>query len=286
MMRGRVGEREIREKSLGIEWYSRGFWLLVIAGLLIAFNLCLVEYSSVYLLFWFVALSITWKQRNKLDFNSDLFSTAIALSLITYLLFRGVVVNNDTDVITRMYPLLSVLGIYLLASKASKLGQYKRELIIVSLTAIPWEHIFSLLSPVDKISILDAKVSRLMLWYVGFDVSQTENLVILPTGAIQIAGACSSFNLLGLLWQSCLVMCLYFVLKRSQKVWLWICSTAIALVVNGMRLCLMALLVANDRQSAFDYWHGSAGAEIFTTVAILLLAVVYWYAFSNKQEAT
>ncbi|WP_229642762.1 archaeosortase/exosortase family protein [Waterburya agarophytonicola] len=206
------------------------------------------------------------------------------MGLISYLLFRGIVSNNGLDLITRMYPIFSVIGIYLAASKASKIGQYWREIFIVSLTGIPWEHISSVVFPVAKVSILDAKISRLMLWYVGFDVSQRDNLVILPKGAIQIAGPCSSFDLLGLMWQSCLVICLYFTLKKNQQVLLWICSTLIALGVNGVRLCLMALLVANNRTAAFDYWHGSAGAEIFTTAAILILALVYFQAIARKRQ--
>ncbi|MCC0179387.1 hypothetical protein I4641_20715, partial [Waterburya agarophytonicola K14] len=50
------------------------FWLSTIAGLLIAFNLCLVGYSSIYLLFWCAALSIAWRRRNQLKFESDLVS--------------------------------------------------------------------------------------------------------------------------------------------------------------------------------------------------------------------
>lgn len=260
------------------------FWLLTITGLLIAFNLYFVGYSSIYLSFWGAALSITWHRRNKLQMISDLASTTIGLALISWLLFRGIISSNELDLIARMYPIFSVIGIYLAASKASRIGQYWREISIVSLTGIPWEHISSVVLPVAKISILDAKISRLMLWYVGFDVFQRDNLVILPKGAIQIAGACSSFDLLGLMWQSCLVICLYFTLKKNQQLFLWICSTLIALGVNGVRLCLMAILVANNRTSAFKYWHGSAGAEIFTTVAILILALVYWLSIARKQE--
>ena len=270
--------------ELRLSFDDHRFWLLTIAGLLIAFNLCVTEYNSVYLLFWCTAIAITWRNRNKLDFDSGFYSTAIGLLVISWLLFRGVVTNHQLDLIARMYPIFSVIGIYLLASKVSKIGQYWREISIVSLSGIPTEHIASVLFPVAQVSILDAKISRLMLWYVGFDVAQKDNLVILPTGAIKIAGACSTFDLLGLLWQSCLVICLYFTLKRNQQLLLFVLSSIIAFGVNGIRLCLMALLVANKNTEAFDYWHGSAGAEIFTTAAILILAAVYWQAIARHQK--
>ena len=260
------------------------FWLLLITGLLIAFNICLVEYNSVYLLFWLAALSITWRKRKELNFESDIVSTTIGLILIIWLLFRGVIAGSNTDVILRMYPLFSIAGICLVSTKASKIMQYWREILIVSFTGIPGEHIVTFLSIAERISILDAKISRLILWYVGFDVAQKENLVILPTGSIKIAGACSSLNLLILLLQFCFVICLCLAIKRNQKILLLLCSTVIGLGVNCLRLCLMALLIAYDQQEAFDYWHGSAGAEIFTTIAILLLALVYWLLIENKTK--
>ncbi|MEM9272910.1 MAG: cyanoexosortase A [Cyanobacteria bacterium P01_F01_bin.143] len=260
------------------------FWLLSIAGLLIAFNWCLVEYNSVYLIYWLAAFFVTWQRRNDLNFDSDIFSTIIGLILIIWLLFRGVITDSHSDVISRMYPLLSAIGIFFISTKTQRIIQYWREILIVGLTGIPWEHLFAMLSVTTRMSILDARIARILLWYVGFDVYQQDNLVILPTGSIQIAGACSSFNLLGLLWQSCLVVCLCFALKKNQKIFLWLWATVIALGVNSIRLCLMALLIANDHQEAFHYWHGSAGAEIFTTIAILLLALVYWLLVENKTK--
>ena len=265
------------EIQSNIRFSDHRFWLLIIAGLLIAFNCYLVEYNSFYLLCWCVALAMIWHRRNYINFESNIFSTIVGLVLIIWLLFRGVTADSHSDVIARMYPLVSVIGIFLLSTKASKIVQYWREILIVSFTGIPSEHIFSFLRLAPIISIMDAKISRLLLWYVGFDVYQKDNLVILPTGSIKIGGACSSLDLLVLLWQCCLVICLCFAIKRNQKILLWLWSTLIALGVNGIRLCLMALLIANDRQEAFHYWHGSAGAEIFTTIAILLLALVYWF---------
>ncbi len=60
-----------------------------------------------------------------------------------------------------MYPIFSVIEIYLLASKVSKIGQYWREILIVSLSGILWEHIASVLF-LAQVLILDAKISRLM----------------------------------------------------------------------------------------------------------------------------
>ena len=262
--------------SYKTESQNPNFWLLTIAGLLIALNWHFVKYDSVYLIFWIAALSITWRNRNNRSFKSDFLSSTIGLSLISWVLLRCILSNNNVDLLARTYPLVSLIGICLIASKIIKINQYWREIIIVSLTSIPFEHIFMWLSPTESISILDAKLSRIILWYLGFNVHQIDNIVFLPTGSIEIAKACSSFNLLWLMWQFSLVACLCFSMKKSQKILLCIWGTIIALVANGVRLCLMALLVANNHTEAFDYWHGSSGAEIFTTIAILLFALAYW----------
>lgn len=272
------------EKQSRIIFDDHRFWLLTIVGIFIAFNWCLANYNSVYLIYWCAAVFVTWRRRNYLNFESDIYSTILGLILIIWLLFRGVMSDSHADLITRIAPLLAATGIFCISTKVNRIIQYWREILIISLTSIPWEHIFSLLSITSSISILDAKISRLLLWYVGFDVYQQNNLVILPTGSIQIAGACSSFDLLGLMWQSCFVIFLCFALKKNQKMFLWLWSTVIALGVNSLRLCLMALLIANHHQEAFDYWHGSGGAEIFTTLAILLLALVYWLLVENKTN--
>lgn len=267
-----------------IQLQSSNFWLLIITGLLISLNWHLVKYNSVYLIFWITAFFITWRNRKNIYFSSDLISTSLGLLLVNWVLFRCVFCNNTADVLARLYPLVSTLGIYFLASNFTKITQYWREISIVSLTSIPFEHLFVWLSSTEKMSILDAKLSRIILWYLGFDVYQKDNFVFLPQGSIQIAGSCSSFDLLWLMVQFCIVIYLCFSLKIHQKILLGFWSTVIALGINGVRLCLMALLVANSQQEAFKYWHGSNGAEIFTTIAILLFALVYWLLTRQQDK--
>lgn len=267
-----------------VVFYNNQFLLLFIAALLIAFNWYYADYNSTYLLFWCAAFYIAWQKKDQLDLQSNLLSTVVGLILITWLIFRGAVSEFDSDVITRIYPLISIAGICFLTTKTTKIFQHWREILIVAMTGIPWELIFAMTPVVSKVSILDAKIARLMLWYVGFDVQRTGDLVILPKGAIKVASSCSSFDLLGLLWQSAIVLCLCFTIANNKKIILFSCSTLIAFVVNGIRLCLMAVLVANQSNEAFLYWHGDEGAEIFTTAAILLLAGVYWWWIKDQDE--
>jgi len=42
-----------------------------------------------------------------------------------------------------------------------------------------------------------------------------------------------------------------------------IVAVLVAFVVNGVRVALMAILVAYSSQEAFEYWHTGTGSEIF-----------------------
>ena len=263
---------------------SPNFWLLILTGLLISLNWYLVKYDSVYLIFWIAALSITWRNRNHRSFNSDFFSSSIGLFLLFWILFRCFISNNNADVLSDTYPLVSLFAICLLATKITKINQYWREIIIISLTGIPFDHIFAWWSPTENITFIDAKLSRIILWYLGFDVHQVGNFVFLPKGSIEILDACSSFSLLWLMWQFCLIIYLCLDLKKPQKILLFIWANIIALFTNSLRLCLMAILVANEQTEAFGYWHGGSGAEIFTTIAILLFALTYWLLTRQKNQ--
>ena len=256
------------------------FWLLAIAGGLVALHQHFIyrhsgSISIEALVFWGAALSITWKRRYTLDLESNFLSSGIGLTLIAWALLRGILWKGSLDNLNYLTPFISTLGLCLIASEIRKVRQYWRELVIVGLSTFPFKYVFILLSIPESTTILDAKFSSYLLWYAGFNISQIGNLVILPTGTIQVEEGCSSLFLVWLLLQLSLVFCLTFSVRPIQRILLVSAAIAIGFVVNGLRLCVMALVVANNNQAAFEYWHGSSGAEIFTSVAFLLFGLVY-----------
>jgi hypothetical protein len=47
----------------------------------------------------------------------------------------------------------------------------------------------------------------------------------------------------------------------------------------------MAVLVASSNQQAFEYWHGSEGNQIFSTISILVFGILcQFFLHENKLE--
>ena len=72
------------------------FWLLAIAGSLIAIHLNLIWRSdpnltqaSMSFLGWGAVLSLLWEKRHTLSFKSDIFSSLLGLLLIAFVLVRS-----------------------------------------------------------------------------------------------------------------------------------------------------------------------------------------------------
>ena len=52
-------------------------------------------------------------------------------------------------------------------------------------------------------------------------------------------------------------------------------SFALFFLVNGVRVALMAVLVALSDGEAFEYWHLGDGSLIFSAIAVFSLALIY-----------
>jgi exosortase/archaeosortase family protein len=60
-------------------------------------------------------------------------------------------------------------------------------------------------------------------------------------------------------------------------------SVALAFGLNGIRLCLLALLVANHNQTGFAYWHDGEGVQIIISIAVLLFGFIVYQFFEKKS---
>ena len=179
------------------------FLLLSLAAGSIALHLNLTWRSenndllSCSLLFWIAVSYLIWEKRDRLNLESDIFSSFFGLSLITLVLFKSMHLFGD-DVFLRISPFLLVLGLGLLASGFKGLKQYWQELLLFGFIAVPWESIYLFID----LSLLTAKFATFVLWLLGFEVSRQGVLVILPTGSIEVYDGCSGirmiFQLLGI----------------------------------------------------------------------------------------
>ena len=260
------------------------FWLLGIAGGSIALHLSLSQqfgrsdWLSCSLLFWVTVVFLMWQKRDGLNLKSDAFSSFAGMAILALVLYRSVRLFEG-DFFLRIFPLVSLVAWGLFASGIQGLKQYYRELFLLAFLAIPWEFIY-----LFDLSLATAKFSTFILWGLGFEVTRQGVWVILPAGSIEVYDGCSGvrtiFQLLGLSW----IVGTIVPTTWKQKIFLPIVAILIGFTVNGVRVALMAVLLALSDIDGFTYWHVGNGSLIFSAIAVLVFACICTGAISRNNR--
>ncbi|MFQ4138580.1 archaeosortase/exosortase family protein [Nodosilinea sp. PGN35] len=119
-----------------------------------------------------------------------------------------------------------------------------------------------------QICTTTAAIAAFGLHYLGFEVVQTGSLIQLPTGTVNVEFACTGAALLGLLLQVSILLAAltHWYLLPALGWW----SAAIAALLSVVRVAIMAAVVGDE--TAFQFWHGPSGGQIFTLVALAVLS--------------
>lgn len=250
------------------------FWLLGIATGLIAIHLTLMSRANDAsllgnsVLFWAAVWSLLWPKRNILKLESGAFSSFVGTFLLALVLLKSTFISGY-DVFLRISPLISALGVALLASGFKGLKQYWRELLILCFLA-PSPGAMALLIDISK---LTAKFATVILWYLGFNVSNQGVYVNLPTGGVEVYPGCSGIESILYMLGLAVVFLVMFDSRWHYKIIVPVVAIFIAFVVNGFRVALMAVLVANSTKEALEYWHKGDGSMLFSMVSVLILGL-------------
>ncbi len=250
------------------------FWLLAIATGLIAIHLTLTSRGNdasllgSSALFWLAVSSLLWSKRDALSLDSSFFSSFWGVLLIALVLLKSIFVSGY-DPFLRISPLISAVGVALLASGFKGLKQYWRELLILCFLA-PSPGTLSLL--ID-ISTFTAQFATAVLWYLGFEVSRQGVYVTLPTGSIEVYPGCSGIESMLHLLGLAVLFLVMFPTNWLEKILVPIVALLVAFVVNGVRVALMAVLAASSNPQALEYWHKGDGSMLFSMISVLILGL-------------
>jgi len=262
---------------------SSKFWLVGIAAGLSAIHITITWKSDntdlwgMSVLFLAAVCSLIWKKRNTLSLKSGIVS-----SFIGTLIIAGVLLKSTSpirkypeliDEFSYLSPLISAVGLGLIASGFKGLRQYWQELLLLFFLGVP--HVI-LLSLID-ISIFTAQFSTAVLWYLGFEVSRQGVFIILPTGSVEVYSGCSGMIAILYLWGLATLFLVMFPTDWSKKILVPVVATLLAFVVNGGRVALMAILVASSNQKGFEYWHTGAGSQIFAMTSVLIFGLFCFF---------
>ncbi|MBW4472923.1 MAG: cyanoexosortase A [Stenomitos rutilans HA7619-LM2] len=268
-------------------------WLLGTTTAMIALHLTLLSRSgdaelsqgvfATYALVWCAVASLLWERRQTLMPQTGSLSTAIGGCLLLGLLWLSAALPTY-GFFLRGFPLVMVLGLGLLASGLRRLHQYWKELFIFGLL---------MLNPLLKLGLdlinlprFTAQAAAFMLWYTGFDVRLDGLSLLLPTGRVDVYGACSGVgSMLQMLNLSVLFVLIIALPSVVQQLLSVLLAVFIGFMVNAARVALMAVLVAFSQKSAFDYWHTGDGSLIFAAIAVGLFGLFSWFAFLRMPQS-
>ena len=261
------------------------FWLVAIATSLVTINLTLLgklgdtAHLGMSALFWLAVASLLWEKRSKLKLKSKFLPTLIGFSLIAWVLIKSFPIPTQPDPWLRISPFIMALGLSLIASGFRGLKQFQQEITILFFLGVP----SILISSLIDISTFTAKTSAFILWCLGYDVSVQGIYVHLPTASIKVYAGCSGMEamlyLLGLA-VICLVM---FPLRSHHKIVVPIVAVILGFAINGLRIALLAVLVASNKLEFFDYWHEGDGSLIFGLISVLIFGLFYMFLIRQSK---
>jgi cyanoexosortase A len=261
------------------------YWLLGLAATLVALHLTYLSKDenssnllSLSILVWLGIASSIWDRRDRLKLESDVFSTVLGMTLITLVLLRS---SSPAGYHVGLSPFLSGLGLCLMATSIKRLYYFWKELLLLGFIML--YPIFTVLLRALDLSTLTAKFSTFALWATGFNAYRDGVSIFLPTGRVEVYGACSGVDSIILMLCIATIFLLMIPLNPIQQI---ICLTVAVLIgfaVNGVRVCILAILVAYSQRSAFDYWHGGDGSLVFSTISVFLFGAFCWWAYVRNQ---
>ncbi len=261
------------------------FWLLAIGAGLIAIHITLTWKSDnpsllgTSLLFWIAVSSLIWEKRHSLNLESGVFSSFLGLSIIGIVLLKSASLTSFGGFLF-LFPFIVALGIALLASGFRGLKQYKGELLTLFFLGAP-KLLPSLL--ISQVTLLTAKLATFILWYTAFEVTRSGVNIYLPTGSIEVASGCSGIEIIFQQLGLALIFIFMFPLNKQHKILAPIVAAILGFVVNGVRVALMAVIVAKGNQEAFEYWHHGDGSLIFSMIAVILFGLFCWFILNINE---
>ena len=237
-------------------------------------------------LFWGAILWLLWKKRNSLKYDSNFFSSFVGLFLLALTISKAITLFSFESILLPLFPLISMTALALIASGFKGIFQYIRELFFAWFLFFPTGVIGRFVDGIIHITIINAKISTYLLYYLGFDVKTSGNEVILNLQQVGMFKAivdypCAGVPMILLILKLALLLINCVNLNEKQKISIPIFSLILGFMLGVIRVCLLTILIPN--QSRFEYWHGVEGSQIFSTLAIIIFSG-YCYWILQKQQ--
>ena len=261
-------------------------WLTAIAGGLFFIHVTLdfqrqsYGHLSISLLFWIAIATLISERKKKLKLGSDPIS--IGLGSLILLGLIGLAIASPRGIILGFYPFVGAIGLSLIASGISQIGQYRNELIGFLCLGLP--KLVSLKT--FDISPLTAAFSTGLMWYSGFPVQRNGiHITLPPNGGLKVIPECSGLNLMLYMFGVSVVFLMLFPTKNKRNFFLFpLLAMGLGFFLNGIRIALLTFLSAAANRPAFDYWHSEEGALFFVLLSVGLFGLLCWVLLGLRSK--
>jgi cyanoexosortase A len=253
-------------------------WLSVLGAGLAAIQLSIAEKShnsdlwGISLLCWSASGLLFWRKRLQLNPSINDGAWVLGTFIIIVTLLKSLSFNHTFPYLS---PLLSAIGVSLLASGWQGFKYHRSELIILGSIALLNMPVILFFDRFDT-SLLTAKTAAVVLWYLGHNVSNQGQDLQLEHSGVSVYPGCSGMESILQLLILGIVFCVMFLSR--WPLWILVEGMAIAVgfIVNACRVALMAYLSVYSTKAAFEYWHQGTGSLIFSAISVSLLGLFCW----------
>lgn len=272
----------------------QAFWVFVTLASLGVLHFCYVWTivgnlpSLLDILGWGSISFLLWQKRHKLKFRGNFWSSIIGLILILWMIVRHILTRSHThmDVLSHFFPVITITGILLILSGFKRLTNYKSELLVATFISLPIVSLYIILKPIVNI---DAQFLSFILHYIGFQVVRQNATVSLPNGSVEVMGSCSSIGPILTILPFIVVMLNIYPASKSRQIFVYLSTIASVVIINNIRLSILAILVNNRDKVSFDYWHTGGGAGIFSNIIVFFIGYLCYQILDHnaslKEEA-
>ncbi len=232
----------------------------------------------------FVYLSLIfyllWRRSNKLIIKGDLISVIGGLFLLVLVLVKSLNLFEFESQLVAFIPFLLMTSLALIFSGIREIKQYRQELFFTWFLFFPEGLLGHLIDNLFNVTTINAKIATYFLYYLGFNVANQSNQVMLnlPNKGVFKAIVdypCAGLPMIILMLKISLLLVCFYSLQKKYQVLIPLISVVIGFLLGVMRVSLLTLVIPNPEQ--FAYWHGDQGSQIFSTLAILIFSgFAYW----------
>jgi len=205
-----------------------------------------------------------------------LIGLAAGAALVLAVLWRSQQITNH-DVAATLLPLLAGLALALLAAPLRRLAAFGPVLLILALPALM--RVLEELTPIEKLSLLTARITQLLLLLCNQPAEVQGNVVRLPQGAVQIGGPCSGIGMVTQLIMVAVIFALAFPMRRRwQNAVMLLVAPLLAVIANAFRIAVLAAITASSfagKDWWFEFFHKYEGSLVFSGIGVLLFIWLY-----------